>query len=315
MRIDDWRNLPAAAMEPVYEAERARWATGLQWDLDASLSLIESARVAGTLPGLVIRGPGQSVVGWTYFLVQQRVLQVGALQARSADGVRLLLDAIFKAPEASLAGEILLFVYPDSPACESALQRRRFDVTRYWYLRRALDRTCARSVDAGLRPLRDADGPDLVRLFSRAYAGEAGARCFAPHGRLDEWARYLSQLTHGSAIGAYEHGASLSLPGGRPGTMLGASIVTSIAERTLHLAQLVVDPDARRQGTARCLLDAMLAWGQANERAAATLLVHEANARARALYDSRGFVPIGYFLHAERPITRRVATVPVAASA
>ena len=46
----------------------------------------------------------------------------------------------------------------------------------------------------------------------------------------------------------------------------------------------------------------------------ATLLMSEHNAPARALYDSRGFVQTGYFLHAERPLGRRVLT-PVAASA
>jgi len=315
MRLDDWRNLPAGAMQPVYEAERGRWLNGLQWDLAPSLQVLERARTEGTLAGLVVRGPGQSVVGWTYFLVQQGVLQVGALQARTADGVRLLLDAIFKAPETSLAHEVLLFVYPDSPACESALQRRRFAVTRYWYLRRALERSARVPADPALRPLRDGDGPDLVRLFARAYAGVPGARCFAPHGHLDEWAHYLGQLTRGSALGQFLPDASLVVPGGRPGQLSGAAVVTGLSPHTLHLAQLVVDPLARRQRLASRMLDAMLSWGITHDRAVATLLVSEDNANARALYDARGFVPIGYFLHAERPLGRRVLSPSVAASA
>jgi ribosomal protein S18 acetylase RimI-like enzyme len=315
VRIDDWRNLPAGAMGPVYDAERARWANGLQWDLSASLHILEHARSEGTLPGLVVRGPGQSVVGWTYFLVQQGVLQIGALHARTADGVRLLLDAIFKTPEASLAHEVLLFVYPDSPACESALQRRRFTVTRYWYLRRSLERSCVVPVDPSLRPLRDSDGPDLVRLFARAYAGVPGARCFAPHGRIDEWAQYLGQLTRGAALGQFVADASLVMPGVGPTHLTGASLVTALSERTLHLAQLVVDPHARRNHLASRMLDAMLSWGVSHERAVATLLVSEHNAAARALYDARGFVQIGYFLHADRALGRRVLTPQVAATA
>jgi ribosomal protein S18 acetylase RimI-like enzyme len=315
MRLDDWRNLPAGAMLPVYEAEKSRWFTGLQWDLEPSLQILEQARAAGTLPGLVVRGPGQSIVGWTYFLVQHGVLQVGALQARTADGLRLLLDAIFKTPEASLAHDVLLFVFPDSPACESALQRRRFSVTRYWYLRRALDRSCQRPIDPALRPLTDDDGPDLVRLFSRGYAGVPGARCFAPHGRLDEWAQYLGQLTRGAALGQFLPEASHVLPGALPGQLSGAAIVTALSERTLHLAQIVVDPSARRPHLASRLLDAMLSWGVSHERAVATLLVSEDNVHARALYDARGFVPTGYFLHAERPLGRRVLTPTAAVSA
>ncbi len=315
MRLDDWRNLPAGAMRPVYEAERTRWANGLQWDLGPSLQILEHARAAGTLPGLVVRGPGQSVVGWTYFMVQHGVLQIGALQARTADGVRLLLDAIFKAPEASLAHEVLLFVYPDSPACESALQRRRFDVSRYWYLRRMLDRSCLRPVEPGLRPLQEGDGPDVVRLFARAYAGVPAARCFAPNGRLDEWAQYTGQLMRGTALGTWVPDASMAAPAPIRGTLAGASIVTALAPSTLHLAQIAVDPLARRQRLASRMLDALLAWGVEHEQAVATLLVSEQNTAARALYDARGFLPTGYFLHADRPLGRRVMSRPVAATA
>jgi ribosomal protein S18 acetylase RimI-like enzyme len=315
VRLDDWRNLPAEALRPIYDSERSRWATGLQWDLAPSLQILEQARVQGTLPGLVVRGPGQSIVGWTYFLVQHGVLQIGALQARTADGVRLLLDAVFKSPEASLAHEVLLFVYPDSQACESALQRRRFNVTRYWYLRRSLERSCVVPGGPGLRALRESDGPDVVRLFSRAYAGAAGARCFAPHGRLDEWAQYLGQLTRGAALGQFLPEASMVVPGGPSGPLLGASVVTGLSQHTIHLAQLAVDPAARRQQLASRMLDAMLSWGLSHGRAVATLLVSEDNAHARALYDARGFVPTGYFLHAERPLGRRVLTPAVAASA
>ena len=315
MRLDDWRNLPAAALQPVYEAERVRWSTGLQWDLAPSLAVLEQGRAAGTLPGLVIRGPGQSVVGWTYFLVQNGILQVGALHARTADGVRLLLDAIFKTPESSLAHEVLLFVYPDSPACESALQRRRFTVSRYWYLRRMLDRSCLRPVGSGLRALSDADGPDVVRLFSRAYQGMPGARCFAPHGRLDEWAQYYAQLTRGAALGQFVAEASQVVPRSGGSGLDGASVVTALASGTLHLAQIAVDPRSRRQQVASRMLDTMLAWGVAHGRAVATLLVSEDNPGARALYDARGFVPTGYFLHAERPLGRRVLSPAIGATA
>ena len=302
-------------MQPVYDGERTRWANGLQWDLSPSLAILEHARADGTLPGLVVRGPGQSIVGWTYFLVQHGVLQVGALQARTADGVRLLLDAIFRTPEASLAHEVLLFAYPDSTACESALQRRRFTVTRYWYLRRLLDRSCVRPVAPGFRPLDEADGPDLVRLFARAYAGVPGARAFAPHGRLEEWAHYVGQLTRGAALGEFVPEASMVAPGALRGTLAGASVVTALAPSTLHLAQILVDPVARRQRLASRMLDTMLAWGVQHERSVATLLVSEHNTAARALYDARGFLPTGYFLQAERPLGRRVLTTSPAVAA
>lgn len=299
MTLDDWRNVPAAAMVPVYERERLRWAHRLQWDVGPSLQIVERARQQGTLPGLVVRGPGQLVAGWTYFVVQDGVLRVGALHAHTADGVRLLVDAIFRTPELSAAHEALVFVYPDSPACESALRRRGLAVTRSWYMRRTIDGGCASAADSRLRPIGESDGPGLVRLLARAYAGVPGARCFAPHGRVDEWAQYVSQLTLGCALGRLVVQASTVAVGDHPGTLDGAAVVTTLSPATLHLAQVVVDPRARRQGLARRMLASMLASGLQRQCSAATLLVREDNVAARALYTACGFVPTAHFLCAE----------------
>jgi ribosomal-protein-alanine N-acetyltransferase len=51
-----------------------------------------------------------------------------------------------------------------------------------------------------------------------------------------------------------------------------------------HLAELVVAPDARREGVGGALLDALLA-----RAGAVTALVAPDNEAALALYDSRGF--------------------------
>ncbi len=321
MRVEDWRSVPAGLVAPLYEAEASRWRLALDWDARATLDSVEQARVDGRLPGLVLRGPGQTVVGWTYFVVQDGIVQIGSLLARTSDGLRLLLDGILKSPEASTAREVMCFAFPEGAACESALARRRFDVTRYWYLRRALDGTMASapaSDDRHVRPLHDHDGPDAVRLLARAYAGQESARCFAPHGRLDEWAHYFAQLTRGGALGRLVPDASLVLsgPGGRP---LGMAVTTAIAPTTLHLAQLVVDPAAQRQGVGGRLLDEAMAWGAGHGHRLMTLLVNDDHQVARQLYASRGFLPTGYFLYARRAALRRsfpqVVTPDLAVSA
>lgn len=315
MRVEDWRTMPASLIAPLYEAERARWRLALDWDVQATLESVEEARVAGRLPGLVLRGPGQAVVGWTYFVVQDGIVQIGSLLARSSDGLRLLLDGILKSPDASVAREVMCFAFPEGAACESALTRRRFDVTRYWYLRRALDgSTCrpARTLDAVVRPLHDGDGPDAVRLLARGYAGQAAARCFAPHDRIEEWAHYFAQLMRGAALGRMVPDASLVLPGpgGRPA---GLAITTAIGPTTLHLAQLVVDPSRQRQGTGARLLDEAMARGGRHGHRLMTLLVSDDHQVARHLYASRGFLPTGYFLYARRATLRR--SFPVVAPA
>src|SRR5690606_35610434 len=91
MRVEDWRHLPSALVAPLYEAETLRWRLSLDWDLRPTVEQLERARAAGTLPGFVLRGPGQSIVGWTYYVVQDGSVQIGSLLARSSDGLRQLL--------------------------------------------------------------------------------------------------------------------------------------------------------------------------------------------------------------------------------
>ncbi len=314
MRVEDWRHLPPALVAPLYEAEMLRWRLSLDWDLSPTVEQLERARAAGSLPGYVLRGPGQSIVGWTYFVVQDGSLQIGSLLARSSDGLRQLLDAVLKSPEAGVARDVMLFAFPEGEACASALVRRRFDVTRYWYLRRSLDlqlgAAAADAVDVTLRPVTPGDGPDAVRLLARAYDGQESARCFAPTGRIEEWARYFAQMTRGNALGQFEREASL-VAHGTGGRLHAVSVATAVSASTLHLAQLAVDPDVQGRGLGGQVLDAAIQWGQANGRRLMTLLVNDDNKAARALYDSRGFLPTGYFLYARRAALRR--TFPLAA--
>src|SRR5262249_59089459 len=92
---------------------------------------------------------------------------------------------------------VLCFAFPSSTALESALTRRRFTVRKYLYLCRPLpgveENTPLRS-GVRIAHWQESDALDTVRLMSRAYAGVASSRCFAPRGLLEDWASYLAQL-------------------------------------------------------------------------------------------------------------------------
>lgn len=60
-----------------------------------------------------------------------------------------------------------------------------------------------------------------------------------------------------------------------------------------EIANLAVDPEARRRGIGATLLDAALAEGARRGSSAIYLEVRESNAAARQLYESRGFVEVG----------------------
>jgi ribosomal protein S18 acetylase RimI-like enzyme len=315
MILEDWRDVDPRDLEPLYAAECARYRAALGWDYRPSCNIIEEARRSGRLPGLVLRSPHGPIGGWAYFVVHEGVLQVGGLVATTAAGVRRMLDRVLQAPEATFARALSAFVFPVSSSVQAAFERQRFAIERHPYLSRPLgvqgygvgERRPLGS-DVRLRPLGEVDPADVVRLTARAYAGLAEARCFAPDGRLEQWAHYLGQLLATPACGEYRPGASFAVERRSPGReVVGAVITTALSAETAHIAQIVVDPSCRRAGLA---FELVAAAGDASRQAghsALSLIVAEANRPARALYARMGFVETASFIYASRAaLTRRV---------
>ncbi|MDP1569106.1 MAG: GNAT family N-acetyltransferase [Vicinamibacterales bacterium] len=310
MICEDWRDVPAAALRPAYDAERRRWATTLHWDLGTAWALVEQARAEGRLPGLVARTARGEVHGWAFYLTSDDTLQIGALCATNAATVRLLLDRILASPDAALARRLALFGWPEHAALEVALARRRFALARHLYLVRDLSPDLAPSTPvraASLRPWQDVDAPAVVRLFEEAYRGERAAECFAPQGRREQWARYVGQLLHTPGCGRFVPELTVSAPGQAAGTLDGLAFLTTIAPGIAHLAQMAVAPSARGEGLAgRLLADAMHTAAAAHYRQV-TLLVAEDNQPARRLYARAGFTERASFIYASRPVPNRLA--------
>lgn len=313
MICEDWRNLPAAAIEPLLAEERRRWLIDLGWDTHPTWRTVEEARASGRLPGFVLRD-GARIAGWAFYLLHDDTVQVGALVADEARGLRLLIDALLQAPEAAYAEKISLFVLPDGGSLGTALTRRRFEMRRHEYL--ALDlstdvRPRASAPDGPgtplLRPFRAADEPHLVRLIAEAYRGQPAAECFAPHGRLDEWAWYVRQLLRTPACGTLIPDATfvVSFPG--RDALAGLVMTTALSQSTAHIAQIVVSPEAQGSGVGRRLLDAAIARVKAHGADRITLMVADDNSRAKALYTTAGFVTGPTFLYGARLLPKRLA--------
>lgn len=162
-------------------------------------------------------------------------------------------------------------------------------------------RRCAASGADGLRPWVEADLPATARLLARAYAGTAGARAFAPSGRLDEWAAYVAQIARTPSCGCLSPEESLVVPGDQPDRLGGVILATRLSPDTTHVAQVAVDPAQRRRGLARLLVEQSAARAQRAGCRRQTLLVAASNAPARTLYERLGFAERATFLFAERP--------------
>lgn len=319
IRCEDWRNVPGPELERCYRFERARWIEQLHWDVAPTHRLLEGARLTGQAPGVIARDAIGEPVGWAYYLLNQRTLQIGGLVARNGEVTRALLDAVLRSPEADMASELRCFAFPMSGALESALARQRFAIRKHLYLARKL--TPSGASDAWRLRSRlsithwdEEEAVATVRLLARAYAGVASARCFAPHGRLDEWVSYLAQIVKLAGVGHFVPRMSLraTLPGETDlaGVLLATDLGTA-AFRTgaAHIAQIVVDPTIRRRGLARDLIETACALAATAGYEQVTLIVAEDNDAARTLYAAAGFEPVSHFVHAVRSAPTRVRQV------
>lgn len=118
-----------------------------------------------------------------------------------------------------------------------------------------------------IRPARPADASAIAALQSHLDA---------PSPEL---------LASFAAVGACL--VAVERPGGEP---VGYAI--TVGEGDVHLAELVVDPDHRRRGHGRTLVDGVVARCDPGTRV--TLLVAVDNDPARSLYESIGFQPVAY---------------------
>lgn len=315
----DWRDVPSAEVVPLLQAERRRWLDTLHWDLGPTLKLVEAARLRGEVPGFILRDNKGHASGWAFYLLAGRQLQIGAVNAATAAGVRQLLDGVMAAPEAQFASSLSCFLYPGSKSVASALVRLRFELQEHQYLEAnlttmpGLDRAME---DPALVPLRAESGAAAVRLLARAYIGDPAGRAFAPNARLDEWAQYLGQIFSTPSVGTWVPEASLMVAGNGPDRLAGLIVTTELARGNAHIAQVVVDPSSRRQGLGRRLLLGAAARSASLGANRLTLIVGGHNTAARALYASLGFTRRGTFLFGQRgAVPRRVGGITIRASA
>jgi ribosomal protein S18 acetylase RimI-like enzyme len=304
----DWRTVPAHDIAPLLDDEIEAWRRDLGWDVRESWRQIEPARAAGTLPGIVVRDADGRIGGWTCFLEHHGSLQVAALASSSADASRALADAIFASDVAARTSACVWCVRDGSPGLAGALAARGCAVTRYLYL--ATPAVFHPSANRNVRRWRDDDEPRIADLCGRAYGAIDQVRAFAPHGTMAEWKDYVHGLRHTPGCGRFLPLASLvALAHGVP---IGATVVTGISPEVAHLAQIVVDPAAQRQGWGRRLLGDAIGAVRRLGYLRLTLLVAEDNVPARRLYRQMGFTAQAAFVVAMGRQPRRFSSVALA---
>jgi len=308
MNVIDWRELPAAAIAQLLDTEARWWRAHLGWDLGPAFAGVEPARVSGELPGIVVTDGTGKVGAWGFFTGDDDVVQIGAMGATDAAAADQLVRTIVSASEEVGATAVVAFVRPGTVGITEALAASGFAVDVYRYLEAPTRHF--RGFAAELRTCSPADFPNLPRLFERAYKESRELRPFAPRGTSREWATYVGQLLHTRGCGDFQLRASV-VSGVAP--LDCAALVTAIGDSTAHLAQVAVDPSARKRGLGQRLIEAAASSARARGFSSMTLLVSAANGPAQALYDRMGFRQCAAFIAAVRRQPRLLTSEGAAA--
>jgi ribosomal protein S18 acetylase RimI-like enzyme len=304
MIFEDWRDTGADTVRTLFVHEERRWRDELGWDTAPLWAIVDEGRRLGHVPGWILRARNGEVRGWSYYHLHDGDLQIGGMTAGRATDLRLLLDRVLDSPEASLASSMTVFVFPAPASLISALTRRRFAVRRSLYLSRPLamgnEEGPALLPGVRIRPFEERDLFPVTRLLATAYAGVVGAECFAPHGRLDEWARYVRQLLETPACGQWLGCASFVAEREADGSVAAVVLATRLSSETAHIAQIAVAADTRGTGLGRAVLASSCGAARASGLSAMTLLVDDENAPARQLYAREHFSAQSAFVYARR---------------
>lgn len=310
MTCQDWRDASPDEVAPLYAAERERWLTELAWDPAELLDVVERGRLAGHVAGWIAFDQEDRPSGWTFYILHNGVLQIGGLVGERPSVIRRLLDAVLASPEASVARGLSCFVFPSTTGTSSALERQRFNLRESLYMTRSIGASDTQEdsiTDEVVRPWATTDFSGTVRVLAASYAGVRAAECFAPDGTREQWAHYAGQILRTPGCGRFD--AALSRIVCAPGSAMPAAVAltTWVGPDAVHVAQIAVSPDRRRQGLARVLMQSVLRASARAGAARMTLMVDGSNVAAVSLYEGLGFSERSRMIFGSRAARTRAA--------
>jgi ribosomal protein S18 acetylase RimI-like enzyme len=284
-------------IEALLEEEIERYREWYRWDFSGTARLVRQLVSTHSLSGVALLVNGRTV-GYSYIVVEEAKALIG--------------DAYVMEEWASPETERLLMT-STLEAVRRYGQVRRLEsqpmMLRYVYSHPRADRYERQFLEADLKRVRwpeEFRGPaeyrieawnwrmeeEVAQLMHRAYRGHMDAEINDQYRAAARARVYLSNMIRYPACGGFSGESSLLVTDKRDGRLVGA-LLASVAEgvegKVGHVAQLCVDPGARRGGLGRLLMLGALAKFCELGCDYSTLTVTSANAGALRLYESLGY--------------------------
>jgi len=292
--VVDLRTVEAAELDDLWQHEVRLWRERLLWDVSDACAARRRVVDRHGLPGKAVR-LGARTVAYAYYVIPGRLGVIAGLVVSpdwSSTGVGgTLLQATVD--EIRLKGVPRIespFVSFDCPWLTRAFEREGFCI--YWreFLRLELRRShgpVSPLAMVHLEPWRGSHLREAAPIMQAAYEGGVEAEINELYRTSDGCGVVLeNSLSQGGCGIPVVEASAMARHRGRG---IGFAVVTEIAPRQGHLAQVAVLPEYQRRGVGRLLLSHSLSQLVALQFDTFSLIVSRANHRALQMYRAMGF--------------------------
>jgi ribosomal protein S18 acetylase RimI-like enzyme len=296
-QVVDLCTITPAELEDLWYHEEQWWRERLLWDISHPLEVLRRVIGRRGVPGKAVR-VGTQTVGYTYYVISGslgvlsglvvapawNIPEVGeCLLQASIDAIRQRGVRRIESPCVSMASPWLV------PVCERAGLQTAWRA----FLRVELVGTHA-SVQSPLlvqlEPWREMHVHEAAAIMQTAYQTTVDVELNMLYRTVEGCSSVLHNLLQQGGCGPLV--AEASVFARYRGQGIGFAMVTEIAPRQGHLAQVAVLPAYQRQGVGRMLVNHCLTQLAARHFDTLSLIVSHANSRALRLYQALGLQEI-----------------------
>jgi ribosomal protein S18 acetylase RimI-like enzyme len=292
-QVVDLCTVTPAELEGLWHHEEQWWREYLLWDISHPLEVLRRVIGRRGVPGKAVR-VGTQTVGYTYYVISGSLGVLSGLVVAPAwnipeVGESLLhatIDAIrqrgvrrIESPCVSMASPWLV------PVCERA------GLQAAWRAFLRVELACAHAsvpspVLFQLEPWRQMHVHEAAAIMQAAYQTTVDVELNMLYRTVEGCSSILDNLQQQGGCGPLV--AEASVFARYRGQGIGFVVVTEIAPRQGHLAQVAVLPAYQRQGVGRMLVNHCLTQLAARHFDTLSLIVSCANSRALRLYQALG---------------------------
>lgn len=293
--VIDLQTVVPAELEGLWQREVQLWGERLFWDISDRVATFRHVLERHGVRGVALR-IGTQTVGYAYYVMSGRLgvlagLDISPDWARTGAAETLLKAVLHTLRQQDISRIESTFVAFDCTWLPRAFEAEGFDT--YWreFLRVDLYHQRRERPNPSpvihLEPWQSNHLPEAAEMMYVAYNGGVDTEMSLLYRTVAGCRLVLENILHQRSNGVLVDKASAFVR--YRGQGIGFIVITEIASRQGHLAQVVVLPAYQHQGVGQLLLNYSLSQLAALEFDTLSLIVSRFNTRAFKLYQTIGF--------------------------